>query len=199
VTKVHSREQIVEVAGRVFAEKGYDNARLEDIASELGIMKGSLFHYISGKAELLYLDQRRGLTTVLDQVERIGQSELPPLEKFALAIKVHLRHYAENFESIRQSFLHPYRARLSGEYRDELRQREHQYVELLETFLKEAMAHGQVRADLNTRMAVYAVLSICNWLPSWYSPNGKLAIDEISAIFTEIILDGTIVRNPPAE
>src|SRR5437660_10309404 len=48
------REELIAVACRVFAAKGFDGASLQDIADEFGVLKGSLFHYIQSKDELLY-------------------------------------------------------------------------------------------------------------------------------------------------
>src|SRR5690349_17199887 len=51
---VEKRELIVEVAMRRFAANGYEGARIEDIADELGIAKGSIFHYFGSKEGLLF-------------------------------------------------------------------------------------------------------------------------------------------------
>lgn len=45
-------ERIVEVAMRHFAESGYRGTRVEDIALELGIAKGSVFRHFRNKEEL---------------------------------------------------------------------------------------------------------------------------------------------------
>ena len=46
------RERIVSVAMRHFAERGYEGTRMDAIASELGIAKGSIFQYFGSKAGL---------------------------------------------------------------------------------------------------------------------------------------------------
>jgi len=46
--------QLIEVATRVFFEKGYDAASLQDIADRLGMLKGSLYYYIQSKEDLLF-------------------------------------------------------------------------------------------------------------------------------------------------
>ena len=47
------REQIIDAAVRVFAEKGFDKATNKDIASEAGITAGLIYHYFKNKEELL--------------------------------------------------------------------------------------------------------------------------------------------------
>lgn len=46
--------EVVDAAARVFYRKGYADATVQDVADELGILKGSLYHYIDTKEDLLY-------------------------------------------------------------------------------------------------------------------------------------------------
>jgi AcrR family transcriptional regulator len=47
-------QEILATAAEVFQEKGYQSATLNDIASRLGILRGSLYHYIDNKEDLLF-------------------------------------------------------------------------------------------------------------------------------------------------
>ena len=53
--------KIVDAAAKIFREKGYKEATLEDIADEVGILKGSLYYYIDKKEDLLYAVVERPL------------------------------------------------------------------------------------------------------------------------------------------
>ena len=48
-------DDIVSAAAKVFRTKGYHAATVRDIAQEVGILKGSLYHHFASKEELLYL------------------------------------------------------------------------------------------------------------------------------------------------
>ncbi|TMJ43828.1 MAG: helix-turn-helix transcriptional regulator, partial [Alphaproteobacteria bacterium] len=48
-------DDIVSAAAKVFRTKGYHAATVRDIAEEVGILKGSLYHHFASKEELLYL------------------------------------------------------------------------------------------------------------------------------------------------
>ena len=45
--------EILQTAARVFNQKGFHATRIQDIADELGMRKGSLYHYISSKEDLV--------------------------------------------------------------------------------------------------------------------------------------------------
>ena len=46
-------EKILEVAQRLFLEKGYDNTKIQDIADELGLTKGAIYHHFKSKEEIM--------------------------------------------------------------------------------------------------------------------------------------------------
>src|SRR5690606_22034158 len=90
VTKVRDIDQLVQAARKVFAEKGFDQARIEDIAGELGLLKGSLYYHVASKNELLYLVVRQEITPWLESVEQIVSSDAPARERMRLAIQQHM-------------------------------------------------------------------------------------------------------------
>ena len=48
-------EEIIAAAAKVFQTKGYHAATVQDIADAVGILKGSLYHHVKSKEDLLYL------------------------------------------------------------------------------------------------------------------------------------------------
>ena len=73
--------EVLDAAARVFYERGYSDASVQDVADELGILKGSLYHYISSKEDLLFrlLDGTHAeVSRILDEVSAL---DLPPLER----------------------------------------------------------------------------------------------------------------------
>ena len=50
--KQQRRQDILEAAKKVFADDGFDNANLDDIAARCELSKGSLYYYFASKEEL---------------------------------------------------------------------------------------------------------------------------------------------------
>ena len=48
------KQQIKRVAARIFVEKGFDNATMEDLVKETGLSKGGLYHYYKNTTGILY-------------------------------------------------------------------------------------------------------------------------------------------------
>ena len=47
-----TRDHLVEVATRLFAEKGYEDTSIEDVLSTAGVSRGALYHHFAGKEAL---------------------------------------------------------------------------------------------------------------------------------------------------
>src|SRR5207237_720702 len=58
---------------RLFREKGYHATSMQDIATAVGLYKGSLYHYIGSKEDLLARVFERGMGVLLAEVERIAE------------------------------------------------------------------------------------------------------------------------------
>ena len=62
-------EEVVAAAAEVFEEQGYPTATLQDIGSRVGLLKGSLYYYISSKEDLLFEILQRGHALGLRLIE----------------------------------------------------------------------------------------------------------------------------------
>src|SRR4051812_27611291 len=75
-------QEVLDAAAKVFHTRGYADASVQDIADELGILKGSLYHYIDSKEDLLFrlLDETHDdVQKNLDEVAALP--DLTPLER----------------------------------------------------------------------------------------------------------------------
>ena len=72
----------------MFYERGYSDATVQDIADALGILKGSLYHYIETKEDLLFRLLERSTTTSRGSSKRSPRWRgLTPLERLALYVR----------------------------------------------------------------------------------------------------------------
>ena len=76
-------DTIIGAAAKVFRIKGYHAATVQDIADEVGLLKGSLYHHCAGKEELLYLVVKEPISRLYATVDAIVAAELPAAESCA--------------------------------------------------------------------------------------------------------------------
>ncbi len=197
MTKVRDLDHVLEVAARLFGERGYEATRLEEIADELGILKGSLYYYTSSKAELLYQVNRKRLTVLVDRAAEIASSEAPPGERLERILRAHLESIDEFWPESSQWFVRAGERKRIAERRakrtrpqDETKQFHHRYEEIIVGLVAEGQAAGLFRADLDPRVAAFGVLGACNWLTFWYRKGGALSIADVTDSLVALLFGG---------
>jgi AcrR family transcriptional regulator len=79
--KERRRQQIIVAAKRVFSEKGFNKATMEDIAHEAELSPGTLYLYFKNKEELYASLSLRILQYLHIRVEHVIKEDLPPEQK----------------------------------------------------------------------------------------------------------------------
>ncbi|WP_214405264.1 TetR/AcrR family transcriptional regulator [Pseudonocardia lacus] len=180
--------ELIEVATRVFYEKGYDAASLQDIADRLGMLKGSLYYYIQSKEDLLFdvisAVHKEGLAVVRARAGTPGD----PLQRLRNVIVGHVEHTCQNLVQT-TVFLHELSA-LPPERRTEVLGNEHAYQGVFRDLIELAQKEGLVRADLDPRLAALSVLGSTNWVYRWFRPGGEFTAEQIAAELAEMAIRG---------
>src|SRR5258708_32676428 len=84
-------EEVYRAALRLFREKGYHATSMQDIAAAVGLYKGSLYHYIGSKEDLLVQVFERAMGTLLAEAERIGaDTSLGPSGQLRVILHAHV-------------------------------------------------------------------------------------------------------------
>lgn len=185
-------EQILEVAMKVFRERGYHAASMQEIADAVGMQKGSLYYYISGKQELLFMILDRAIDTITARVEEIYRSDLSPGEKLWQAIVNHVEVVSERQDML--TILLRERHALSPSQQAVIDEKRVAYERLFQRILTEGVRAGQFR-EMDVKIVSFGILGMCNWLYQWYSPEGRLSAREIGDIFADIVFRGVVVQD----
>jgi AcrR family transcriptional regulator len=192
--KAAREDQLLQIATRLFKEKGYPNTSMQDLADALGIRKASLYYYIESKEELLRRLLEHAFTLVGAQIDEIYATNLPPLEKLRRALENHAVTIMDNLNLV-SVYMDEYRNLPPRRLKQVLAVRKH-YEQTLMQILQEGIASGDFR-PVNVEMTVYGLLGMLNWTVQWFSPTGKLSSQEIASILVDLALYGVAVH--PAE
>ena len=185
---------IVEAAAEAFRTKGFAATSLEDIASAVGIWKGSLYHYIDTKEDLLFAVVREPAEEILVGLRELSQMDLPPTEKIRRATRSHLKVLETNFV-----YASVYLQEIAGRRRmKEWSAMDREYLELLESIIRDGIAEGEFAPLTNPRIATLGIIGSLNWLTHWYRPEGPLRADAIADQFCDMFLAGLINRTSSA-
>lgn len=153
------RARIVEVAIRHFAERGYSAARVEDVAAQLGIAKGSVFQHFKSKDGLFFEAYKKAVQSFPKYME----APVAVLERGFFDV---LRYWLGRTENMVRDNWSSYRIYLVGNYGTDLALRR-EINRFLVTedpygwgeFVSFGVKRGELRADLDADM----IGSILEW------------------------------------
>lgn len=183
------KDNIIKKASYIFAEKGYEKTTLEEIAAELKLTKGSIYHYFKGKEDILFQSLLRAHSLANESLSQVcAIPDIPPDERLKLAIKRHVDVITQRFvfSTLRQQDL-----LLPGEMREEIIRERDKFQVMLSDIIKEGMDQGIFRQD-NLKIILLALLGAINWIALWYSEDGPLSPEEIGEHIAEYLVNGLV-------
>ncbi|MFF8989728.1 TetR/AcrR family transcriptional regulator [Streptomyces sp. NPDC014983] len=190
----YTPETLLSVAVQVFNQRGYDGTSMEHLSKAAGISKSSIYHHVSGKEELLKRAVSRALDGLFAILEEPGACEGRPVER--------LEHVVRRMVEVLIAEL-PYVTlllRVRGNTATERwalerrRDFDHRVAELL----KAAAADGDVRPEVEVRLATRLVFGMINSIVEWYRPEARGASGrEVSDAVVQLVFSG-LCRDRPS-
>jgi len=171
----------------MFCERTFHGTTLQDIAQEVGMLKGSLYYYITSKEKLLADIITTAVHSLYEGLWRVENANLEPAERIREIICEHVKFNA-SFKEAGTLFLME-RHILATMQMPEVDQILERRDRLLADALNEAVANGAYR-PLDIRLTSLSILGLCNSLLFWYRPDGRLGYEEIARSFADIVHSG---------
>jgi TetR/AcrR family transcriptional regulator, cholesterol catabolism regulator len=192
------RAELVALAAKLFAERGYVVTTVRDIADAAGILSGSLYHHFDSKESIAdeilggFLD---GLFGTYAEIVSAALGPRRTLEAMVVASFEAIDSHPDAVAIYQNESKHL--ARLPRfAYLD---QRNTEFRELWTKLLSDGVASGAFRADLDVEL-VYRFIRDTVWVAvHWYNPKGSLSADEVAQQYLTILLDGIATRRRPAK
>ena len=193
-----TRARILDAAAHVLSTKGYAGTRLSDVAEYAEIQAPAIYYYFPSRDDLIeevmasgLADMRKHLEAVLDALP----PETPALDRILAAVEAHLRHELEISDYTTASI------RNSGQIPERLRGRQLQeeagYGVIWRGLFDDAVSDGQLRPDLDPRIAQMLVLGALNWAAEWWDPQ-RGSLDAIVANAQSLVRSGLTPDQAPA-
>lgn len=185
---VPREEQVRAAALRLFKEKGYHATSMRDIASAVGINKGSLYSYIKTKEDLLIPVFEQAMGVLLAEIEQLtADSSLTPTMRLKRAIHAHVSAVANNLDVL-TVYLSEWRQLATESLATNRMQRE-RYAALFHDILRDGIAASEFR-PMDSRIVMLGMIGMCNYLFRWYRPDGRLEPDQIADELIEMVMQG---------
>ncbi|MCX4737936.1 TetR/AcrR family transcriptional regulator [Streptomyces antibioticus] len=170
----YTPETLLSVAVQVFNERGYDGTSMEHLSRAAGISKSSIYHHVSGKEELL----RRAVSRALDGLFGILDEEPARTGRAVERLEYVVRRMVEVLigELPYVTLLLRVRGNTDTERwaLDRRRDFDHRVADLL----RAAADEGDVRGDVEVRLATRLVFGMINSIVEWYRPGGRGMVEK---------------------
>ncbi|OBE96600.1 TetR family transcriptional regulator [Mycolicibacterium elephantis] len=183
------RDELLELAATMFAERGLRATTVRDIADSAGILSGSLYHHFSSKEEMVDEVLRDFLDWLFARYQQIVDTEPNPLERLKGL-------FMASFEAIEhrhaQVVIYQDEAkRLSAQERFAyVEQRNQEQRKMWLDLLNQGVEEGYFRPDIDVDL-VYRFIRDTTWVSvRWYQPGGPLTAEEVGRQYHAIVLGG---------
>jgi AcrR family transcriptional regulator len=179
-------DAIIRAAASVFQHKGYHGATMADIAAEVDLTAGSLYHHFPSKEELFTAVLNTGLAQFTDAVRAVVESDGSPTDRLRRVAQVHIQSVIGH-ENIAAAVIFESRALLDmPEVREPYVRQRDTLEALYRSVIEEGIAAGEFRA-VDGAIFVKTLFGALNWVSVWYREGGRLSAaqiaDEIAATF----------------
>jgi AcrR family transcriptional regulator len=193
MTRKEPTVEMLQAAVRVFHRKGFHGTRVQDIADELGMGKASLYHYISTKEDLLHGLIEGAIERMITETESILATGHPAQQKLTMAIETHLRRTQEDRDVwgvLQREDVELFDRNSTADIDKLIKDYEALWMKIFDQGVEE----GELDPELDARVTVQALIGMCRSVYTWFRPDGRLPIQEVARILTEIALRG--VKRP---
>jgi len=180
-------EEVLQSAANIFFAKGFHATSIEDVARDVGMLKGSLYYYIKSKEDLLFQLLLAGIEDGDTYIARQIDPQGDPVEQLERAIRAQIDYIIQNKVPF-GLFLHEFDS-LSGK-------RQHKVISVMSRYnnrFVDLVKRGQEQGKLiegEPWLVVNGILGMCNWLYRWYDPEQVSSPEEIKQVFVKMLFSG---------
>ncbi|MFT5781035.1 MAG: AcrR family transcriptional regulator [Pseudomonas sp.] len=180
-----ARGKLLQTAAHLFRSKGFDRTTVRDLASEVGIQSGSIFHHFKSKDEILrsVMEETIIYNTAL---MRAALDEARNLRERVLAlIRCELQSIMGGTGEAMAVLVYEWRA-LSPEGKAHILVLRDTYEQIWLAVLGEAKAAGYFQTEVFiVRRLLAGALS---WTTTWFRPDGSMSLDQLAEQVLSLVL-----------
>ena len=187
------RQEVIDIAARVFAQRGYHATTIDDLVEATGLQRGGLYHYIDGKLDLLIAIHERFIEPLLVEARRIAAGDEPADVKLRALAGALMRDIADYRDQV-TVFLHEWRALTATPAWTDIRRARREFEQIIVDVLIDGRDRG-VFAFEDARLTLLAFLGMVNYSYQWYDARVGSGPSAIADQFADIFLSGIRVRD----
>ena len=191
---IRRADEIVDIAARLFYERGYQGVSTRALARAAGIQGGSLYHHFASKEEILYRIVQYGSAEFFaGLVPHLEMAGMPYRERLELFV----RAYITDAQARRYAIAVLFRdmSHLSPDHFVELQAVRRRFQQAVQRFLADGVAAGEFAVP-DTKLAGIAILDLLKGVDAWIREPGRLGRRQVADTYAVLINQLMGVREP---
>lgn len=183
------KQMVLDTAVKIFGQRGYRAATLDDIARELGVSKPALYHYFSSKEKLLSEIYLQSLGRMFNTIYEVGKMDLSPPERMRVLVRRYLKEVVIGNLDMFLVFFSEENELPMKEF-EKIRREKIKFTKVVMKIIEEGIDQGYFR-QLDSMLMADAIIGLCNWLYRWYKPGiSAFTPDQIADQFIGLLENG---------
>ena len=186
---VSRRDELLELAATMFADRGLRATTVRDIADSAGILSGSLYHHFSSKEEMVDELLRGFLDWLFTRYQEIVDNEPNPLERLKGLFMTSFEAIADRHAQV--VIYQDEAKRLADQPRfSYVEERNKEQRKMWVDVLNQGIEEGYFRPDIDVDL-IYRFIRDTTWVSvRWYQPGGPLTAVQVGQQYLAIVLGG---------
>ncbi len=190
----NKRQSILDAAAVLFAQSGYANVKMMDIARSCDASKSMLYHYFPAKEDVLFEIMKEQVQSYLEATEEVAALPLSPDERLHEFVKMWVRRSTQARARITVlmyefKFLTKRQRTVVGDVARRLIDRVSEIVGEVNPALKQ----GPVARHRTYALLLYGLL---NWTEVWFRSTGPIGAEEMAEMIHGLFVHGLPAAAP---
>jgi len=183
------RRQILDAAVKVFAQNGFYNSKVLDIAKEAGVANGTVYLYFPSKDDILISIFEEQMGELIDYMEREIQKESGSLNKLRKLVSMQM-HLIETNSELTELLL--VELRQSKKFlRSNATDMMSKYIDMISDILKEGIAEGAIDENIDVAIVGTMLFSAVEGLATrWILEGASYSLDKAADTVIKVFLNG---------
>jgi AcrR family transcriptional regulator len=178
--------ELIPAALKIFAEKGYAASSIQDVADAVGVLKGSLYHYIDSKEDLLFQIFEDAHVDAEELMREVDLLDVDAIERLRIYLERSVRTTMSHLE-LTTLYFRDWRY-LTGDRRDKLVERRRGYDQYLRKLITACYEQAGIVSPIDTRYVSSFVIGGTNWVADWYRRDNDESADDLAIGYANLAM-----------
>lgn len=179
-------DSLLDIAARLFHERGYDGTTMDDLARKLGVTKSAIYYHVRSKEELLQRSVDRALDGLFAVADEVQRSDGPAIDQLERLVRGSVAVLVERLPFVTVLL----RVRGNSKVERDALQRRRAFDHLVSDLVVRAEAEGDILPDVDPAMTARLLFGMVNSLIEWYRPDRGVGVDELADAVVNVAFDG---------